>query len=118
MTREALATHLATFQGAEFSYPFGPEVLVYKVRGKMFALISQGKKPASVTLKCAPDDAELLVAQFEAITPGYHMNKRHWITVNLSSDVAGTLLAGSATDSYNLVVSNLPQSERQALTAS
>ena len=95
MTRAELETHLATFRGAEASYPFGPEALVYKVRGKMFALVSQDDKP-SVTLKCTPEDGELLVGQFAAVKPGYHLNKRHWMTISLSGDLPGELLFGLA----------------------
>lgn len=86
MKRAELEAHLATFRGAEASYPFGPEALVYKVRGKMFALVSQDDAP-SVTLKCVPEDGELLTGQFVAVRPGYHMNKWHWLTISLSGDL-------------------------------
>ena len=114
MTRAELEAHLSSFRGAEASYPFGPAALVYKVRGKMFALVSQDDKP-SVTLKCTPEDGELLVGQFEAVKPGYHLNKRHWLTISLSGDLPDGLLFGLAEDSYRLVVKGLPKTVRAEL---
>ena len=116
MERARLEAHLITFRGAEASYPFGPEALVYKVRGKLFALVSQDGNP-SVTLKCVPEDGELLVGQFEAVKPGYHMNKRHWLTITLSGDVPDEMLLGLAEDSYRLVVKGLPRAVRAELEA-
>lgn len=114
MERAELEAFLARFRGAEASFPFGPEALVYKVRGKMFALVSQAAAP-SVTLKCAPEDGELLVGQFAAVRPGYHMNKRHWLTVSLSGDLPDAALRGLAEDSYALVVRGLSRGVRAGL---
>lgn len=83
--------------------------------GKMFALMSQEEVPASVTLKCDPADGELLVAQFGAVTPGYYMNKRHWITISLAGEVTDDLLRGLADDSYTLVVKKLSKADKQKL---
>lgn len=115
MERTELEAFLSSFAGAEGSYPFGPEALVYKVRGKMFALLTEDKMPATVTLKCTPEDGELLVGQFQAVQPGYHMNKRHWLTVSLSGDVPETLLRDLAGDSYALVVKGLSRAVRAEL---
>jgi len=117
MERADLEAFLATFRGAEASYPFGPEVLVYKVRGKLFAFVSQDAAP-SVTLKCNPEDGELLVSQFRAVKLGYHMNKRHWLTVTLSDDVPDAVLRGLTEDSYALVVKGLTKSVREELERS
>lgn len=114
MERRDLEAHLSSFPGAEASYPFGPDALVYKVRGKMFALVEQTDAP-TVTLKCVPEDGELLVSQFEAVKPGYHMNKRHWLTISLAGDVSDTMLGGLAKDSYALVVRGLPKAVRAEL---
>ena len=116
MERADLEAFLATFRGAEASYPFGPEVLVYKVRGK-FALVSQDAAP-SVTLKCNPEDGELLVGQFEAVKPGYHMNKRHWLTISLKGDLPDAVLRGLAEDSYALVVRGFSRAVRAELEGS
>ena len=67
--------------------PFGPDVLVYKVCGKMFALTNPSEFPSRVNLKCDPDRALGLRCQYEAIIPGYHMNKKHWNTVILDGSV-------------------------------
>jgi predicted DNA-binding protein (MmcQ/YjbR family) len=118
MERAELEARLAGFSGAASSYPFGPEALVYKVRGKMFALLSGEGADATVTLKCTPEDGELLVSQFAAIKPGYHMNKRHWLTIGLSGDVPETLLHDLAGDSYALVVKGLPRAVQAELERS
>lgn len=114
MARAELEGLLSSFRGSEASYPFGPGALVYKVRGRMFALVAQDDAP-SVTLKCAPEDGELLVGQFAAVRPGYHMNKRHWLTISLSGDVPDEMLFGLAEDSYRLVVKGLPKTVRAEL---
>lgn len=114
MERAELGAFLSSFRGAEASFPFGPEACVYKVRGKMFALVSQDDAP-SVTLKCRPEDGELLVSQFAAVRPGYHMNKRHWLTVSLGGDLPDPLLRGLAEDSYALVAKGLSRTVRAEL---
>jgi predicted DNA-binding protein (MmcQ/YjbR family) len=68
----------------EATTPFGPEVIVYKVGGKMFALASPEDLPHRVNLKCDPERSEALREQYEAIQPGYHMNKKHWNTLSLA----------------------------------
>jgi hypothetical protein len=62
-------------------FPFGPETSVFKVGGKMFALTALDTRPLTVSLKCEPALAEALRAEHSAVRPGYHLNKRHWITV-------------------------------------
>jgi predicted DNA-binding protein (MmcQ/YjbR family) len=88
---------------------------VYKVMGKMFALVSQLNAEPSVTLKVLPANGEVLVDQFSAIIPGYHMNKRHWITVTLDRDVPSGMLQDLADQSYALVVSKLTRKQQLAL---
>lgn len=85
--------------GAQLTYPFGNETAVYKVGGKMFAAIGANR----VTLKCDPDRAEVLVGEHEHIVPGYHMNKRHWITVDLDGSVPWPLVEDLVDDSFLLV---------------
>ena len=114
MERVELEEVLSSLRGAEASCPFGPGALVYKVRGRMFALLSGDDVP-SVTLKCVPEDGELLVGQFEAVKPGYHMNKRHWLTITLSGDVPDDLLRDLTEDSYKLVVKGLGKAVRAEL---
>jgi predicted DNA-binding protein (MmcQ/YjbR family) len=102
--------------GAAENYPFGDDVAVFKVAGKMFALVSLGLPPGSVSLKCDPDVAVELRAQYPAITPGYHLNKRHWSTVTLDGSVPEDELGELIDHSYELVVACLTKAERNKLT--
>lgn len=115
MDKETLEQVLDQFKESESSYPFGPEALVYKVMGKMFALVAQLETPARVTLKCLPNDGAILVDQFESITPGYHMNKKHWITISLTDELPEPLLLDLVDKSYQLVVSKLTKRDQAKL---
>ena len=115
MNKQSLEKFLASFKGTESSYPFGPEALVYKVMGKMFALVSQGEEVPRVTLKCVPEDGALLVGQYESIVPGYYMNKKHWITISLTGELPEELLTSLAEQSYALVVSKLTKKDQNTL---
>ena len=102
----------AQLPAAVLEHPFGPEYDVMKVVGKVFLIASfLGEKPI-VILKADPRDAELLRENVEAITPGYHMNKRHWITVEPGPSVDRTQLDELVTDSYRLVVAGMPRASR------
>lgn len=94
--------------------PFGPGALVFKVRGKMFALIGLDEEPLTISLKCEPELATVLRETHEAVAPGYHLNKRHWVTVTLGG-VGDEELLGWIEDSYDLVVDGLPHSVRAEL---
>ncbi len=118
MHKNALEKYLATFPGAEETYPFGPEALVFKVMGKMYALVSQDEEPARVNLKCDPVDGANLVSQYESVAPGYHMNKKHWITVTLTGGLPDELLMDLVRGSYELVVRGLSRADRQRLMGS
>ena len=98
--------------GAEEATPFGPDVLVYKVGGKMFALTVPDEFPARINLKCDPERSVILREQFEAIIPGYHMNKRHWNTVVLDGSLPSKLVCELIDHSYQLVRASLPKSKR------
>jgi predicted DNA-binding protein (MmcQ/YjbR family) len=89
--------------GAELSYPFGDEAAVYKVAGKIFAIVGVERTPPRVTLKCDPEHGEFLRGEHAAIAPGYHMNKRHWITVTLDGSLAQTMVEELIEDSFDLV---------------
>ena len=95
--------------------PFGPDVLVYKVGGKMFALVIPDDFPPSVNLKCDPNRALELRDRYEDIQPGYHMNKRHWNTVTLDGSLPAALLRELIEHSYQLVVRGLPKKVREGL---
>jgi len=117
VTREHVSRACRRLPGAQLSYPFNEETAVYKVAERIFAIVSEGVAPDRVTLKCDPDYGSYLVQQFEQITPGYHMNKRHWITVALTSHLSQDLVDQLVVDSYELIVAALPVREREALAS-
>lgn len=102
----------AAFPAAELSYPFGEGVAVFKVVGKVFALLGEGGHPL-LTLKSDPEDARALVVAYPEVTPGYHMNKKHWISVSLPTGEVPTEELIMA--SYELVVAGLPRAQRPKL---
>lgn len=101
--------------GAVEDYPFGDGVAVCKVAGKMFALVPLDADPGSVSLKCDPDRAAWLRRQYAAITAGYHLNKRHWNTIELDGSVPEDELLDLIDHSYELVVASLTKSARARL---
>lgn len=108
---EAIARFLSK-PGATEETPFGPNTLVYKVGGKMFALAAPDAVPPSINLKCDPERAVELRDTYPAITPGYHMNKRHWNTLTLDGSLPPELVAECIDHSFELVVSSLPRAAR------
>ncbi len=104
-------------RGAVEDYPFGDEVAVFKVGGRMFALVALGAPPGSVSLKCDPEAALALRARYPAITPGYHLSKRHWNTVELDGSVPEDELLELVDDSYELVLARLTRAQRNELMA-
>jgi predicted DNA-binding protein (MmcQ/YjbR family) len=91
--------------------PFGPDVLVFKVRGKMFALAALVAVPTTVNLKCDPDLALDLRDRYDQVRPGYHMNKKHWNTVEIESGIPDADLRKMIDHSYDLVIKGLPKSK-------
>ena len=98
--------------GASEEFPFGDEVSVFKVGGKMFALSSLDAEPLQLSVKCDPDLAVQLRAAHPAIAPGYHLNKRHWNTITLDGSLPDQMVTDMLTDSYDLVVASLPKVRR------
>lgn len=100
-------------------YPFGPDVAVFKVKGKMFAtltLAEKGKaKPLRMNLKCDPEEAVQLRDVFKSVLPGYHMNKTHWNTLILDGDIPQGEVERMIDESYRLVVKGLTRSVRKSL---
>jgi predicted DNA-binding protein (MmcQ/YjbR family) len=95
-------------------FPFGDEVSVFKVAGKMFAACHLDEVPLRLSVKCDPELAVLLRADHPAITAGYHLNKRHWNTITLDGSIDDQMVADLLEDSYDLVVSSLPRARRPA----
>ena len=100
--------------GVTESFPFDEQTLVFKVMDKMFALTNVDNF-VSVNLKCDPEKAVTLREEYEAVTPGYHMNKKHWNTVEINGTIADDLIISWVDHSYNLVVSGLPKAKKLAL---
>jgi len=96
--------------------PFGPDVLVFKVAGKMFALAALDEMPTTVNLKCVPDWALDLRDRYEQVRPGYHMNKKHWNTVEIDSGIPANELRKMIDHSYELVAVSLPKARRVKLS--
>ena len=96
-------------------YPFGPEVAVFKVCSKMFATLVENEGIASSNLKCDPQEALMLRDIFTDVKPGYHMNKKHWNTVQLDGDIPRGEIERMMDNSYTLVVKSLPRKVRQSL---
>ncbi len=100
----------ASLPGAIRTYPFGEETAVYKVGGKMFALMRD--VPTSINLKAEPAEVTGLVETYDAVQRGYHMNKKHWVTVQLDGSLPEGLLEELIEDSYDLIVDKLPARDR------
>lgn len=96
--------------------PFGPDVLVFKVGGKMFALAALDEMPTTVNLKCDPDWALDLRDRYEQVRPGYHMNKKHWNTVEIEGIIPKAELRKMIDHSYELVAASLPKARRVKLS--
>ena len=115
MNIEAFCNYCLAKPGAKETIPFGPDNIVFKVEGKMFALAALDEIPSAVNLKCDPDRALELRDRYEQVQPGYHMNKKHWNTVLLDGVIPDCDVKGMIDDSYELVVRSLPRSSRQKL---
>jgi predicted DNA-binding protein (MmcQ/YjbR family) len=115
MQRDRMMAACQGLPGAAEEYPFGDEVAVFKVGGKMFALVLLSGPVGSVSVKCDPAVAVALRGQFAAVTAGYHLNKRHWNTVALDDSVPDELVEEWLEHSYELVVRGLPKAQRERL---
>lgn len=100
--------------GVTEDYPFGAEVRVYKVLGKMFALLPHDE-PLRISLKCDPTRAVMLRDTYDAVEAGYHLNKKHWNTIKIDGEVPDDEVLDLVEHSYQLVVKSLKKSEREQL---
>jgi predicted DNA-binding protein (MmcQ/YjbR family) len=103
VTPEELRAACLGHLGASEEFPFGPDTSVFKVGRKMFALSGLVRLPLRVSVKCDPELGERLRATYAAIVPGYHLNKRHWLTIELDGSVPDELVRQLIEDSYDLV---------------
>ena len=115
MNLEALSEFASNLAGVVEEQPFGPDVDVLKVGGKIFAILSPQSSPEAISLKCEPDLALELRHEYAAVIPGYHLNKRHWNTVHLDGTVPDEEILRMVVHSYELVVAGLSKSVRETL---
>jgi predicted DNA-binding protein (MmcQ/YjbR family) len=115
MTAAELRRWCLAQPGAIEDFPFGPEVSVFKVGGKMFALSALARTPLQVSVKCDPELAVDLRRSYRAIGPGYHLDKRHWNTITLDGSLPDRLVRDLVEDSYDLVLHALPKRTRAQL---
>ena len=112
MDQHELKSRCLALPGASEEFPFGDEVSVFKVGGKMFALSQLDGEPLQLSVKCDPELAAQLRSAYSAIAPGYHLNKRHWNTITLDGSVPDEMVTDLLGDSYDLVVAALPRARR------
>lgn len=115
MDRNQVMTKLLSLPGSEECFPFGPETTVYKLKGKMFALLGFRNGKDFINLKAKPEDVLFFTEEYESITPGYHMNKKHWITLELNHAESLNLLEERIDASYSLVKGGLSKKLRAQL---
>ncbi|MCG7450555.1 MmcQ/YjbR family DNA-binding protein [Corynebacterium kefirresidentii] len=98
--------------GSQVQHPFGPDWEVFKVRGKIFLLLTAVTGQQQMIIKAEPEDCQALQQQYPFIAPGYHMNKRHWVSVYPHAELHQQLIEELVTDSYRLVAEKLPRRQR------
>ncbi len=97
-------------------YPFNLDVAVYKIRGKMFATLSQRDGVNNMNLKCAPDQALMLRKIYASVVPGWHMNKKHWNTLLLDGSIPPKEIRYMIDHSYEMVVKGMKKADRDSLS--
>lgn len=107
-TSDQIGGWCSQMPGVSLDHTFGPEVDVYRVDNKIFAMVNTDE-PGYVTLKALPEEVLALLDQYDDIRPGYHMNKRHWITIDLSGDATVAEIPDLIVESHRLVVASLPK---------
>lgn len=115
MNSEELNQFFLSFKGALLSYPFGEEAEVYKVGNKMFGLITESDNLIRINLKGDPEDNMTLRNLFNAIIPGYHMNKEHWNTIILDGTLEDDLVKRLISESYEIVFNKLTKKLRESI---
>jgi predicted DNA-binding protein (MmcQ/YjbR family) len=106
MDHKTVEDYVLSMPNSVREYPFGEEVAVYKVNNKMFALITEGRAPVRISLKCDPQLSVVLREKYETIMEGYHLNKRHWNTILLTGQLPWEEVQGLIRHSYDLVAGN------------
>lgn len=116
MNHDELRAYCLAKPGTSADFPFDADTLVFRVSDKLFALTDIQSVPVSVNLKCDPDWAIVLRQHYDAVKPGYHMNKKHWNTVVLDGTIPNDEIQEMIDHSYRLVVKGLTKSDREKLS--
>jgi predicted DNA-binding protein (MmcQ/YjbR family) len=103
MDHKTVEDYLLSMPNAVLDYPFGEDVAVYKVNGKMFALVAEKSDPVRLSLKCDPELSKVLREKYESVMPGYHLNKKHWNTLLLTGQLSWSEVQDLIRHSYQLV---------------
>lgn len=114
MNLEELRTYCLSKPGTEETLPFGPDTLVFKVRGKVYLLVGLDEEDLRFNVKCDPDIAEELRAEYACVLPGYHMNKKHWNTIVVDGSVPRSLIQAWIDHSYALVSGALQKQKKKS----
>ncbi len=114
MNIEEFRNYCLAKAGVTEEFPFGENTLVYKVMGKMFTLADVDLFE-SANLKCLPEKAVELREKYPGVTPGYHMNKKHWNTVMMDGSIPDKLIYEWIDESYRLVATGLPKKVQEEL---
>lgn len=112
---ENIVEYCSSKKGVEETFPFDQVTLVFKVMGKMFCLLPTDSEQLSINLKCNPERAISLREEYQAIIPGFHMNKKHWNTVKIDGSIPDTLIYELIDHSYHLVVQSLTKKLKSEL---
>lgn len=115
MEFDTLKSYLMDKPFTTLEYPFGDDVHVFKVKAKMFVLVSHHEGQMSMNLKCDPLESESLREVFPAIKPGYHMSKKHWITLHFDGSVPDGEIFRLIDNSFNLVVSKMTKKDQASI---
>ena len=115
MTPRELRRRCLNQPGAFEDFPFGEQVSVFKIAGKVFAITDLEGVPLEISVKCEPEVAEMLRSAHAAVRPGYHLNKRHWNTVTLDGSLTDDQIERMIQDSYDLVAAKLTRAQRQQI---
>lgn len=115
MNVEELRDFCLTLKGVEEKMPFDDKTLVFSVKGKMFCATDVTTFEL-INVKCNPEKAILLREQYDAVIPGYYMNKKHWNSVKTNGEISNRLLEEWIRNSYDLVVAVLPKKIQKELS--
>jgi predicted DNA-binding protein (MmcQ/YjbR family) len=115
MNVETLREYCLSKKAVTEDFPFGEDTLVFRVKNKILLLVSLSSNPLQFNAKCEPEKAIELREQYDAIQPGYHMNKKHWNTIVIDGSLSSALIKEMIDDSYNLIVQSLPKKTREEL---